>query len=153
MKANYYNRYGDNIVFEYISENKIQMSGYNHEWIRCAYENDYEKAYQSYTEDCLALEEPDMDLLFDDLINNQLRHLTLEEFKEEAHKEYFYKNPKLRKYCSLITSNKDDIHMVDPSGGPYISKRSDLGRYFNDGKKRIINKIELDKTTVIFTIN
>ena len=152
MKTTYCNRYGDNIVFEHISDDQIKMSGYNHEWIRCAYENDYNKAYQSYIEDCLALEEPDMDLLFDDLINNQLRHLTLEEFKEEAHKDYFYNNPKLRKYSSLITSNKDDIHMVDPSGGPYISKRMDIGRYFNDNKKRIVTNIKFDNSTVIFTI-
>ena len=42
--------------------------------------------------------------------------------------------------------------MVDPSGGPYISKRTDLGRYFNDNKKRIVNKIDFDNSTVIFTI-
>jgi hypothetical protein len=152
MKTTYLNRYGDNIVFEHISDNQIKMSGYNHSWMRCAYENDYDNAYQSYKEDCLALEEPDMDLLFDDLINNQLRHLTFEEFQVEAHKDYFYNNPKLRKYSLLITSNTNDIHMVDPSGGPYISKRTDLGRYFNDNKKRIVNKINFDNSTVIFTI-
>jgi len=152
MKTTYCNRYGDNIVFEHISDDQIKMSGYNHEWIRYAYENDYSKAYQSYVEDCLALEEPDIDLLFEDLINNQLRHLTLEEFQEEVHKDYFYNNPKLRKYCLQITSDTNDIHMVDPSGGPYISKHMDIARYFNDNKKRVINKINFDNSTIIFTI-
>ena len=153
MKTTYQNRYGDNIVFEHISEDKIKMTGYNPEWIRCAYENDYSEAYQSYKADCDSLEEPDMDLLFEDLIQSTIRPLTLKEFKDEVHKEYFYKNPKLRKYTNLIKSDRNDLFMVDPSGGPYLSKRADLGRYFNDGKSRKISKIELDKSSVIFTIN
>lgn len=153
MKTTYQNRYGDNIVFEHISDDKIQMTGYNHSWMRCAYENDYSEAYDSYKQACDALEEPDMDLLFEDLIQSKIRPLTLKEFKEEAHKEYFYKNSKLRKYALLIKSNMNDIHMVDPSGGPYLSKGTNLGRYFNDGKTRKISKIEFDKSSVIFTIN
>lgn len=153
MKTTYQNRYGDNIVFEHISDDKIKMSGYNHDWMRCAYENDYSEAYHSYKTDCDNLEEPDMDLLFEDLIQSKIRPLTLKEFKEEAHKEYFYKNPKLRKYVNLIKSDTNDLFMVDPSGGPYLSKRTDLGRYFNDGKARKISKIEFDKSSVIFTIN
>ena len=153
MKTTYQNRYGDNIVFEHISEDKIKMSGYNPDWMRYAYENDYSDAYHSYEIDCDNLEEPDMDLLFEDLIQSKIRPLTLKEFKEEVHKEYFYKNPKLRKYANLIKSDTSDLFMVDPSGGPYLSKRTDLGRYFNDGKTRKINKIEFDKSSVIFTIN
>ena len=153
MKTTYQNRYGDNIVFEHISDDKIKMSGYNHDWMRCAYENDYSEAYRSYKVDCDKLEEPDMDLLFEDLIQSKIRPLTLNEFKEEAHKGYFYENPKLRKYVNLIKSDTSDLFMVDPSGGPYLSKRTDLGRYFNDGKTRKISKIEFDKSSVIFTIN
>ena len=153
MKTTYQNRYGDNIVFEHISDNKIRMTGYNPDWMRCAYENDYSEAYESYKQACDALEEIDMDLLFEDLIQSKIRPLTLNEFKEEVHKDYFYNGKKLRKYALLVKSDMNDIHMVDPSGGPYLSKRTDLGRYFNDSKPRKINKIEFDKSSVIFTIN
>jgi hypothetical protein len=153
MKTTYQNRYGDNIVFEHISDNKIRMTGYNHAWMRCAYENDYSEAYKSYKQVCDALEEPDMDLLFDDPIQNVTRALTLDEFKEEVHKDYFYNDKKLQKFARLVESDMNDIHMVDPSGGPYLSKRTDLGRYFNDGKTRKITKMEFDNASIIFTIN
>lgn len=153
MKTTYQNRYGDNIVFEHISDNKIRMTGYNPDWMRCAYENDYSEAYEAYKLACDSLEEPDMDLLFDDPIQNVCRALTFDEFKEEVHKEYFYTNQKLRSYVMLVKSNKTDIHMVDPSGGPYVSKFTDLGRYFNDNKTRKINKIEFDNSSIVFTIN
>ncbi len=44
------------------------------------------------------------------------------------------------------------ITMVDPSGGPYIEVGSDLQSFFRDGKKRIIDKIKMDKEQVIFIL-
>lgn len=46
----------------------------------------------------------------------------------------------------------DVITMVDPSGGPYITVGSDLQPFFKDGKKRIIDKIKMDKEQVIFML-
>jgi hypothetical protein len=42
--------------------------------------------------------------------------------------------------------------MIDPSGGPYISLGTNIGRYF-DGKigKQIVEKIELTNGKIIFT--
>ena len=153
MKTTYQNRYGDTIIFEHISENKIRMTGYNFEWMRYAYENDYSEAYRLYKQDCDLLEEPDMNLLVEEPTQSRIRSLTLEEFKEEVHKEYFYKNPNLRKYASLVKSDPTDLYMVDPSGGPYITKHTDLGRYFDDKKVRKISKIEFDNLSIIFTLN
>ena len=89
MKASYYNRYGDDILFEEI-ENEIHMSGFNMDWMRYGWSNEDEKK----------------------------------------------------------------IIMVDPSGGPYITLGSDLGLYFGDRKKRIIESIKIDNENkkVIFKI-
>ncbi len=39
MKANYYNRYGDDIIFEEIGD-EIHMSGFNMEWMRYGWSNE-----------------------------------------------------------------------------------------------------------------
>ena len=40
MKVSYYNRYGDNIIFEEKENNEIHMSGFNMEWIRYGWSNE-----------------------------------------------------------------------------------------------------------------
>jgi len=87
MKANYYNRYGDDIIFEEIGD-EIHMSGFNMEWMRYGWDD-----------------------------NN------------------------------IIT-------MIDPSGGPYTTINSNLGLYFGDKKKRLIESIKIDNENnkVIFKI-
>lgn len=42
--------------------------------------------------------------------------------------------------------------MIDPSGGPYIGLGMDLDYFFQDGRKRIIDKISFDKNSIIFDI-
>jgi len=87
MKANYYNRYGDDIIFEEIGD-EIHMSGFNMEWMRYGWDDD------------------------------------------------------------------EVITMIDPSGGPYTTVNSNLGLYFGDKKKRIIESIKIDNKNnkVIFKI-
>ena len=152
MKTIYNNRYGDDIIFEQISEVDVVMTGFNAEWLRCGYENVYDQAYESYLSDVSKLEEPDMDLLIDDPSQNITRPCSLKEFKEFIHEYYTDRLNPLHKYRNLVKSNENDIYMVDPSGGPYLQKGSDLSRYFNDKKKRVIESIELQQNKVIFKI-
>lgn len=151
MKTNYTNRYGDNIIFEQTEPNKIEVSGYG-DYYRVAYDNRYVDAYEAYVEDCNNLEDIDYDLLLDDPNLNVTRHMSLDEFKEAVHKEYFFNNPRLRKYCLMVKSDKNSLCMFDPSGGPYLEKGMNIGRYF-DGKigKQIIDNIEIKDNKVIFT--
>jgi len=43
------------------------------------------------------------------------------------------------------------INFVDPSGGPFIQEGTDLGRYFEDGIKRVVKSIESNEK-IIFNI-
>ena len=82
--ANYINRYGDTITFQYINENQIQMLG--GQYYRTGYSQDGKQ-----------------------------------------------------------------IEFVDPSGGPFISVGTDIGRYFEDGVKRVVKSIEPNEK-IIFNI-
>lgn len=44
------------------------------------------------------------------------------------------------------------INMVDPSGGPYITKGSNLNLFFEDGVDRIVELIDFEKGKIIFKI-
>lgn len=137
----YRNRYGDQITFEQKSESRIDMTGYS-QYLRVGYPNNYEAAYSAYKADCAKLEEPDMDLLTEDVSQNRLRELTLKEFKELVHNWEIEKNP-LAKYRSLIVSDTTQCDMVDPSGGPYISVGTDLGEFFSGSiGKKYVSKIQ-----------
>jgi hypothetical protein len=155
MKATYQNRYGDNILFEKVDDNTVRMSGYNSDWIRYGYDNDYTQAHAAYLADCAALEEPDMRLLVEDKNESKIRPMTIEEFENYyMHKDtdpHALKNP-FREYYKLITSNHDSIHMVDPSGGPYIAKGTNLKYYFNDKKNMVVNNIKFDPSGVLLTV-
>jgi hypothetical protein len=46
-------------------------------------------------------------------------------------------------------NNQDNqIQFVDPSGGPFIQIGTDLGRYFEDGVKRIVKSIEVNEKKI-----
>lgn len=152
MKTIYNNRYGDDIIFEQISEVDVVMTGFNAEWLRCGYENVYDPAYESYMSDINKMVEPNFDLLIDDPSQNITRPCTFEEFKEFVHEYYPNRINPLRKYQNLIKSDENNICMVDPSGGPYLCKGYDIGLYFNDKKKRIIESIQIDNNKVYFKI-
>lgn len=154
-KINKVNRYNETYTFTEIDENTVEMTGpFKH--YRTAYENDYEEAYAAYLKKCNALEEPDWDLVYDVPVENCVRPLTFLEFTEEVHKEYFIENPVLRQFSLLVKSDPETIHMIDPSGGPYIARGSDLNHLFDDFKPRVINEIKIvksnkDKIKVLLT--
>lgn len=150
-QALYSNRYSDKILFTQHGD-VVEMTGFAEYGIRAGYENDYSEAYSSYLRACKELDEPDYDLLIEDINQNKLRVMTLDEFKKAVHTERWYQNKDLFYYCQLVTSNRNSISMVDPSGGPYIELGTNLKRYYKDDIDRIVDKIEIVAGKVIFKI-
>jgi len=107
----YKNRYGDKFVFTEDDNHDILWEG-NFEWCRFGMPNDYTRAYKTYCKD----------------IGNLL---TMEEFKIAVHKYDDIKGEYIlgKKYIRLVSSLKNEIDMVDPSGGPYISREMSLGSF------------------------
>lgn len=128
MKKTYKNRSSDVILFEQISENEITMEG--GKYLRFSYKVDYSAAYDTY-------------------IKESNDNISLKEFTNRLYKydidkhEYVY--PELDKYKKLVEST-DDIGMVDPSGGPYLSSDTDMSRF---GLSGIIDKFEVDQDNKI----
>ena len=106
----YKNRYGDVFRFEQLENGNIQWSG-NFKYCRFGMPNDYSKAWEKFKEDYGGLD--------------------YEEFKDAVHtwdeetNSYVFAD-----LLPLVTSKKDVINMVDPSGGPYISEGMDM-KLFN----------------------
>jgi len=149
MKASsYQNRYGDTITFVEVEKGIVEMSGYNPEWLRVGWPNDYSDAYGIYLNQCRLLEEPDYDYLIDDPNTNTCRPMTYQEFANEVETNDHY-----RHYLKHSKSDKTRISMVDPSGGPYIVLGTDIGRYFGDGKKRIVEEIEIEQEKIKLIIS
>ena len=107
----YKNRYGDVFTFTKDENHDILWEG-NFEWCRFGMPNDYTEAYKTYCEDMGNL-------------------LTMEEFKTAVHKYDDIKQEYILgdKYVRLVASLKDEIDMVDPSGGPYISRGMPLDSF------------------------
>jgi hypothetical protein len=63
--------------------------------------------------------------------------LTLDEFKTAVHKYDDIKKEYVLgfKYVSMVDSLKNEIDMVDPSGGPYISRGMPLDSFGFKGYK------------------
>jgi hypothetical protein len=100
----YINRYKDTYIFTEDKNHDVLWKG-NFEWCRFGMPNDYTRAYHAYCEDMGNL-------------------LTMEEFKTAVHRyddvkgEYVLSD----KYVKMVDCLKNEIEMVDPSGGPYISR-------------------------------
>ena len=105
------NRYGDVFTFTKDENHDILWEG-NFEWCRFGMPNDYTEAYKTYCEDMGNL-------------------LTMEEFKTAVHKYDDIKGKYILsdKYIRLVSSLKNEIDMVDPSGGPYISRGMPLDSF------------------------
>lgn len=98
----YKNRYGDVFTFTKDENHDILWEG-NFEWCRYGMPNDYTMAYAEYLR-----EGGDMEL---------------DEFKVAVHEwddeKFQHKYPK---YISMVASLKNEIDMVDPSGGCYLAR-------------------------------
>jgi len=99
----YKNRYGDIFTFVEDGENDILWQG-NFEFCRIGMPNNYTNAYNAY---CNDVEEP----------------ISMKEFEKVVHG---YDEETLKwdypKYLQMVESLKDEIEMVDPSGGPYLTR-------------------------------
>ena len=98
----YKNRYGDVFTFTKDENHDILWEG-NFKWCRYGMPNDYSMAYAEYLR-----EGGDMEL---------------DEFKVAVHEwddeKFQHKYPK---YISMVASLKNEIDMVDPSGGCYLAR-------------------------------
>jgi hypothetical protein len=109
----YKNRYGDVFIFTEDEHQDILWEG-NFEWCRFGMPNDYTRAYKEYIDDNC----------------NSDHCMSLKQFKEEVHRyddethQYVYD-----KYNRMVDSLKNEIDMVDPSGGPYISRGMKLDSF------------------------
>jgi hypothetical protein len=115
----YINRYKDKFTFTEDDNHDILWEG-NFEFCRIGMPNDYTKAYKEYLED-----------------NSYSDHcMTLKQFKEDVHKyddeTLSYDYPK---YITMVESLRDEIDMVDPSGGPYLSRGMSMNDFGFEGYK------------------
>jgi hypothetical protein len=107
----YINRYKDTYTFIEDKNHDVLWKG-NFEWCRFGMPNDYTRAYNAYCEDMGNL-------------------LTMEEFKTAVHRyddikgEYILSD----KYVRMVDCLRNEIEMVDPSGGPYISRGMSLDSF------------------------
>jgi len=113
MAFKYVNRYGEVFTFEQKDNGNVQWSG-NFEYCRYGFPNDYSLAWEVFQED--------------------YGGMSYEDFKKNVHaydevkKEHVFKD-----LLPLITSMKDTINMVDPSGGPFITEGMNLKEFGVEG--------------------
>ena len=119
MRTIYKNRYGDIFTFTLQDDGNVLWEG-NFEYCRIGMPNDYTRAYKEYIDDNC----------------NSDHCMSLNQFKEEVHRyddethQYVYD-----RYNRMVESIKDEIDMIDPSGGPYISVGMPLSSFgFKDLK-------------------
>ena len=145
MKAIYHNRYKDKITFNHKGKT-VTMSGYS-PFFRYGWPNKYDKAYSRY----LASAYIDANLK-----DNQI--LTEEEFEralyiDKAEDYNWHQNALYQLFGKYIYSDKDTIDMVDPSGGPYLTRGMNLKQFFGkDYEDLIIESIKIGKNNIKFKV-
>ena len=115
----YKNRYGDVFTFTEDDDHNILWEG-NFEWCRFGMPNDYTRAYNEYLKDN----------------EGKQSLMTLAQFKDVVHnyddETLSYDYPK---YVKMVESLIDEISMVDPSGGPYLSRGMSMDSFGFEGYK------------------
>jgi hypothetical protein len=107
----YKNRYGDEFTFTKDENNDVLWEG-DFKYCRFGMPNDYTRAYEAY---CNDVQMP----------------MSLEEFKKAIH-EYDTDIKEYRlgyEYLSMVDSLVNEIDMIDPSGGPYITRGMSLNSF------------------------
>jgi len=110
MRREYKNRYGDVFTFTEDENHDILWEG-NFEFCRIGMPNDYTRAYEAYLKD-----------------NESKQSLmTLTQFKSAVHN---YDDETLKydypQYIQMVDCLRDEIEMIDPSGGPYLARGRSL---------------------------
>jgi hypothetical protein len=109
----YKNRYGDEFTFTRDENHDILWEG-EFKYCRFGMPNDYTRAYEAYLKD------------------NEHTELamSLELFKKAVHEwDDETNNHHFPEYVRMVDTLKDEIDMVDPSGGPYITRGMLLGGF------------------------
>jgi len=100
---NHKNRYGEIFTFIEDDDHNILWQG-NFEFCRIGMPNDYTNAYNAYC-------------------NDVTNPMSIKQFEKAVHG---YDDETLKwdypKYLPMVESLKDEIEMVDPSGGPYLTR-------------------------------
>ena len=106
----YKNRYGDVFTFTEDDNHDVLWEG-NFEFCRFGMPNDYTRAYEAYLKDN----------------EGKQSLMTLTQFKDAVHhyddETLAYDYPE---YIQMVDCLRDEIDMVDPSGGPYLSRGMSL---------------------------
>ena len=123
----YKNRYGDVFTFTENVDHDVLWEG-NFEYCRIGMPNDYTRAYEAYLKDN----------------ENNQSLMTLAQFKSAVHhyddETLAYDYPE---YIMMVDCLRDEIDMVDPSGGPYITRGMSLGSFgFKDSMVEDFEKID-----------
>jgi hypothetical protein len=133
----YKNRYGDIFTFTKDDEGNILWQG-NFEYCRIGMPNDYTKAYDKYCKDHI-----------ENFYSTE--RMTLDQFKKAVHEyddethTYYYPQ-----YITLVDSLKDQIDMVDPSGGPYITRGMSLSSFgFQDTTVKDFEKMTIGYKIIV----
>lgn len=128
----YKNRYGDVFTFTKDDNQDVLWEG-NFEYCRIGMPNDYTRAYEAY---CNDVADP----------------MPLKEFKEAVH-EYDVDIKEYRlgyTYLNMVDSLAHEIDMVDPSGGPYITRGMSLTSFgFKDYVVKDFQKINTGYKIII----
>lgn len=103
----YINRYGDEYKFTPTEDGHILWEG-KFEWCRFGFPNVYDDAYRRYQEDGGT----ESMIIFTKLVH-------------EWDDEKSTYTDLAKKYGKYVYSDRDTIDMVDPSGGPFISRGTD----------------------------
>ena len=110
MKNTYKNRYNDIFTFTRDDNHDILWEG-EFNYSRIGLPNDYTKAYEAYC-------------------NDTETQMSLEHFKKAVHEwddetsKHYYPE-----YVKMVESLSNEISMIDPSGGPYISRGMPLDSF------------------------
>ena len=113
MKNTYKNRYGDEYTFTRDENHDILWEG-NFKYSRFGMPNDYTKAYEAYLKDNEHVQS---------LMPLQQFKQAVHEYDDETH-QYVYD-----KYNRMVDSLTDEVDMIDPSGGPYITRGMSLDSF------------------------
>ena len=144
MKAVYHNRYNDKITFDHKGKT-VTMTGYS-PFFRYGWPNKYDKAYSRY----LASAYIDAKLEYDQMLTQEEFEKALYVDKDETG---WHNNALYKLFGKYIYSDKDTIDMVDPSGGPYLTRGANLKQFFGrDYQDLIIESIEIKKKSIKFKI-
>ena len=109
----YINRYKDKFTFTEDDNHDILWEG-NFEYCRFGMPNDYTRAYKAYLKDN----------------EGKQSLMTLTQFKSVVHN---YDDETLNydypEYIKMVDSLRDEIDMIDPSGGPFISRGMSMSSF------------------------